>query len=54
MVVRAMVVILQSQIHGGYMKSKGMKKLLAGMGIAGLISAGGISTPSGALAAGSG
>ena len=36
------------------MKSKDMKKLLAGMGIAGLISAGGISVPPGATAAGSG
>lgn len=36
------------------MKSKNMKKLLAGMGIAGLISAGGISVPHDASAAGSG
>lgn len=36
------------------MKSKDIKKLLAGIGIAGLISAGGITAPSGASAAGSG
>ncbi len=36
------------------MKSKDMKRLLAGMGIAGLISAGGITLPYGASAAGSG
>jgi len=35
------------------MKSKDLKKLLAGLGVAGLISAGGVSVP-GAQAAGSG
>ena len=36
------------------MKSKDLKKLLAGMGVAGLISAGGIAVPGAHAAGGSG
>lgn len=36
------------------MKRKDLKKLLAGMGIAGLIGAGGLAVPGGSVAAGSG
>ena len=48
------ILIFHIYSREGIMKRKELKKLLAGMGIAGLIGAGGIAVPGGSIAASSG